>query len=55
MMQMELYQKYHVASIMSKSPEVYTSIALAVIWISECFTLSLSRKFHLLIFYNIYL
>ena len=43
-MQMEHYQKYNVASVMSECPEVYTSIALAVVWISFCFTLSLGRK-----------
>ena len=51
---MERYQKYKVTSI-SESPEGYTSIALAVVWISWCFTSSLDRKFHLFIIYNIYL
>ena len=43
-MQMEQIQNYKVASLMSKSPEVYASIALPAVWISRCFTLSLSRK-----------
>ena len=30
-MQMERYQKYKVASVMSESPEVYASISLAVV------------------------
>ena len=43
-MQVERYQKYKVASVMSESPHTYAAIAHAVVWISECFTLSLSGK-----------
>ena len=33
-MQMEHYQKYKVASVMSESPEAYASIVFTVVWIS---------------------
>ena len=39
---------------MAESPEAYTLMALAVVWISQCFTLSLSRKFNLLFITYIY-
>ena len=42
--QMERYQKYKIAFVMSESPEKYVFIALALIWISYCFTSSLSKK-----------
>ena len=41
---MERYLKYKIASVMSESPELYPSIAHAIVWIFYCFTLSLSRK-----------
>ena len=41
---MEHCQKYKVASVMSESSDAYASIACAVVWISECFTSSLSWK-----------
>ena len=43
-MQMEFCQKYKVASVRSEFLEAYASIALALVWISWCFTLSLSSK-----------
>ena len=43
-MQMERYQKYKVASVIPESLDAYASIVLELVWISECFTLSLSRK-----------
>ena len=42
--QMERYQKYKIAFVMSESPEKYVFIAIALIWISYCFTSSLSKK-----------
>ena len=41
---MEPYQKYKVASVMSECPKGYASMALAVVWIFQCFILNLSRK-----------
>ena len=36
--------KCKVSSRMSESPEAYASIEIAVVSISECFTLSLTKK-----------
>ena len=38
---------------MSKSPEAYASIALALVWISKCFTFSLNRKLQKHIFIEV--
>ena len=38
--------KTQVASVVSESSKAYASIALVVVWISVCFTMSLSRKLH---------
>ena len=50
---MERYQKYKVASVISESPEAYASIAFVVVWISWCFTMSLSRKLQKHIFIGV--
>ena len=43
-MQVEHYQRYFVAPATPESPDAYKSIALAVVWISKCFILNLTRK-----------
>ena len=43
-MKIKLYQIYNIASLKSESLEAYTSLALAVVSVSWCFKLSLSRK-----------
>ena len=40
-------------SVMSEFPETYASIAVAVVWISWCFTLSLSRSLQKHIFIGV--
>ena len=47
------YQKYKIPLVLSEPPQGYASIALAIVWNSQCFTLSLSRKLHLFIIYYI--